>query len=83
MQIYNMLYQISYWYFIIAGVNWFLALIVIYFSLNHYLNQVGSIPVNNTFVKFLVAMIVPVIYGLGWIFFVPKVIYAAFFNKGK
>lgn len=83
MQTYNMLYQISYWYFIIAGVNWLIAWLVISLGWQHYLEQVNSIPVNNTVVKFIVAMLVPIVYGLGWIFFVPGVIYTAFFNKGK
>ena len=47
MQTYNMLYQISYWYFIIAGVNWLIAWLVISLGWQHYLEQVNSIPVNN------------------------------------
>ncbi|MBE6371282.1 MAG: hypothetical protein E7055_04345 [Lentisphaerae bacterium] len=83
MNTYNLMYLISKWYLIIAGINWVIALLVISLTLQHYLEQIGASTINNTFVKFVVAMIVPVIYGLGWIFFVPRAIHSAFFNKGK
>lgn len=83
MNTYNLMYLISKWYLIIAGINWVIVSLVIFSSLQQYLEQIGAISLNSTFVKFVVAMIVPVIYGLGWIFFVPRVIHSAFFNKGK
>ena len=83
MQTYNMLYQISKWFFIIAGFNFLAALIVISCGWKHYLEDINTISVDNTFVKFIVALLVPVIYGLGWVFFVPGVIRTAFFKKGK
>ena len=83
MNTYNLMYLISKWYLIIAGINWAIALLVISLTLQHYLEQIGASTINNTFVKFIVAMFVSVIYGLGWIFFVPRVLYTAFFKKGK
>lgn len=83
MNTYNLMYLISKWYLIIAGINWAIALLVIFLTLQHFLEDIGSLAINNTFVKFVVAMLVSVIYGLGWIFFVPRVLYTAFFKKGK
>ena len=83
MNTYNLMYLISKWYLIIAGINWMIALLVISLTLQHYLEQIGAISLNNTIVKFVVAMLVPVIYGLGLIFFLPRIIHTAFFKKGK
>ena len=83
MNTYNLMYLISKWYLIIAGINWAIALLVIFLTLQHFLEDIGSLAINNSFVKFVVAMLVSVIYGLGWIFFVPRVLYTAFFKKGK
>ena len=83
MNTYNLMYLISKWYLIIAGINWVIALLVISLTLQHYLEQIGASTINNTFVKFMVVMLVPVVYGLGWIFFVPGLIYKTWFKKEK
>ena len=45
-----------------------IASLVIFLSLQQYLEQIGAIASSNAFVKFMVVMLVPVVYGLGWIF---------------
>lgn len=80
MNTYNLMYLIAKYYFIIAGINWLIAWIVILFGWKHYIEQINTIPVNNTFVKFIIAMLVPVVYGVGWIFFIPEVICSAWSN---
>ena len=83
MNTYNLMYLISKWYLIIAGIHWVIASLVIFSSLQLYLEQIGAITVRNTIVKFMVVMLAPVVYGLGWIFFVPGLIYKTWFKKEK
>ena len=80
MNTYNLMYLIAKWYLIIAGINWLIAFLMIYLTLNKYIEKIGC-SFENNIVKVLVALIVPVIYGLGWIFFVPKVLCTAFSKK--
>ena len=83
MNTYNLMYLISKWYLIIAGINWVIVSLVIFSSLQQYLEQTGAISLSNTFVKFMVGMLAPVVCGLGWIFFVPVLIYNTWFKKEK
>lgn len=83
MNIYNLMYLIAKWYFIIAGINWLIAWIMISLEWKHYLDNINTIPVNNTVVKFIIFLLVPVVYGLGWVFFIPGILYAAVENYKK
>ena len=75
-----MMYEIAWWYLVVAGINFMIAWLVVCLEWHHYLEQINNVPVNNTFVKFVIAMLVPVIYGLGWLFFIPGVLCTAWAN---
>ena len=80
MNTYNLTYLIAKWYLIIAGINWMIAWLVVSIEWKHYIEQINTLPVNNTFVRFVIFLLVPVVYGLGWVFFIPGVLCTAIVN---
>ena len=70
--LYNFLYYFSLVYLAIAALCCLAAWIVIFCDLKHFFkDQLNTLPVQNPVVRFIIAILAPTIFGLGWIFFVP------------
>ena len=72
------LYNFSLVYLVIAGINWLVGVTVMLIERKHYrqlLAQYGEV------LSVIIALLAPIIYGLGWIFFVPVVLVTAFKKK--
>ncbi len=75
---YIFLYNFSLVYLVIAGINWLVAGGVMLLERKHYRQQLSQ---YGEVVGVIIAILAPVIYGLGWIFFVPFVLVTAFKKK--
>ena len=71
---YHFLYCCSLAYFAIGGIFTLVGVAVMLYEKQHYMEQLGKVEGNNV-VRFIVALLTPVIFGLGWIFFLPSVVY--------
>ena len=78
--LYNFLYYFAIVYLVITAICCLVAGIVIFWDIKRYTDQLNNIPVQFPAVKFIVAILVPVIFGLGWIFIVP---FLPFRKKGS
>ena len=77
---YKFLYYFSLVYLAIAAVCCLAAWIVVFCDLKHFKEQLNNIQIQNQAVKFIIALLTPTIFGLGWIFFVP---FLPFRKKGS
>ena len=75
---YIFLYYFSLVYLVIAGINFLVAGGVMLLERKHYRQQLAQ---YGEVVGVIIAILTPIIYGLGWIFFVPSVLVSAFKKK--
>jgi len=75
---YIFLYNFSLVYLVIAGINWLVAGGVMLLERKHYRQQLAQ---YGEVVGVIIAILAPIVYGLGWIFFVPVVLVSAFKKK--
>ena len=75
---YIFLYNFSLVYLVIAGINWLVAGGVMLLERKHYRQQLAQ---YGDGLSVIIAILTPIIYGLGWIFFVPFVLATAFKKK--
>ena len=75
---YIFLYNFSLVYLVIAGINWLVAGGVMLLERKHYRQQFSQ---YGDGLSVIIAFLTPIIYGLGWIFFVPGVLATAFKKK--
>ena len=75
---YIFLYHFSLVYLVIAGINWLAGVIVMLLERKHYRQTLSQ---YSEVTGAIIAFLAPIIYGLGWIFFVPFVLTAAFKKK--
>lgn len=78
--LYVFLYYFSLVYLVIAGINWLVAGSVMLMERKHYSQQLAEYRFSSSLSVFI-ALLTPIIYGLGWIFFVPSVLVSAFKKK--
>ena len=76
---YIFLYYFSLVYLMIAGINFLVAGSVILLERKHYRQQLSQC--GGEGLSVIIAFLTPIIYGLGWIFFVPSVLATAFKKK--
>ena len=74
--LYIFLYYFSLVYLVIAGINWLVAGSVMLMERKHYSQQLAEYRFSSSLSVFI-ALLTPIIYGLGWIFFIPSVLVSA------
>ena len=71
---YIFLYNFSLVYLVIAGINWLVAGSVMLLERKHYRQQLAQ---YGSVLSVVFAILTPIIYGLGWILFIPSVLVSA------